>query len=186
MCILRYTPSSEPSASMTAAVLWYSPAARFSNSDAMMTALYFFASLRERVGRWAGDRLGEREEAVVFDLAEVLRAEQLLRAEDLRALLQRLLGEGELVGEVPLGILAARHLRKAYLDDRRLHGQYSNIRITDNRQGHFRYFVSSAFAYFPACIADRNSLFVFVLLIFESSSSIASTADSGVSTRRST
>src|SRR5688500_1222616 len=45
MCILRYTPISEPSASITAAVLWYTPAARRSNSDAMITALYFFASL---------------------------------------------------------------------------------------------------------------------------------------------
>jgi len=36
------------------------------------------------------------------------------------------------------------------------------------------------------CIAARNSLFVLVLPIFDSSSSIASTGDSGVSTRRST
>ena len=49
--------------------------------------------------------------------------------------------------------------------------------LTENR----RYF-----CYLPCCIAERNSLFVLVLLIFESSNSIASTADSGVSTRRST
>ena len=34
----------EPSASITTAVLWYSPAARFSNTDATTTALYFRAS----------------------------------------------------------------------------------------------------------------------------------------------
>ena len=85
----------------------------------MMTALYFFASFAEGVGRGPGNGLGEREEAMVLDLAEVLRAKQLLRAEDLRALLQRLFGERELTGEVPFRILAARHLLRADLDDGR-------------------------------------------------------------------
>src|SRR5688572_22035623 len=56
---------------------------------------------------------------MVLDLAEVLGAEQFLRAEDLRALLQGLLGEGELVGEVPFRILTTRHLAETYFDDRR-------------------------------------------------------------------
>ena len=81
--------------------------------------LVFLRELAERVGRRPRDRLREREEAMVFDLAEILRAEQFLGAEDLRALLQRLFRERELVGEVPFRILAARHLRKTYLDDRR-------------------------------------------------------------------
>src|SRR3990167_5052444 len=46
---------------------------------------------------------------------------------------------------------------------------------------------SSALGYdFPAAIAARNSAFVLVLLIFDSSSSIASVGESGVSTFRST
>src|SRR5687767_9216403 len=56
---------------------------------------------------------------MVLDLAEILRAEQLLRAEDLGALLQRLFGERKLLGEVLLRILAARHLAETYFDDRR-------------------------------------------------------------------
>src|ERR1051325_123344 len=37
MCILRYTPTSRPSASITAALLWYSPGARRSNRGAITT-----------------------------------------------------------------------------------------------------------------------------------------------------
>src|ERR1051325_2755953 len=37
MCILRYTPTSRPSASITAALLWYSPGARRSNRGAIPT-----------------------------------------------------------------------------------------------------------------------------------------------------
>src|SRR5213075_690985 len=37
MCILRYTPITRPSASITAALLWYSPGARRSNSGAITT-----------------------------------------------------------------------------------------------------------------------------------------------------
>jgi hypothetical protein len=48
MCIFRYVPSNEPSASMMAAVLWYRPEARRSKSDAITTTPCFFASLLER------------------------------------------------------------------------------------------------------------------------------------------
>ena len=37
MCILRYNPTRRPSASITAAVLWYSPGARRSNRGAITT-----------------------------------------------------------------------------------------------------------------------------------------------------
>src|SRR6059058_4180759 len=37
MCILRYTPTTRPSASITAALLWYSPGARRSNTGAITT-----------------------------------------------------------------------------------------------------------------------------------------------------
>ena len=103
-------PSSEPSASITAAVLWYSPAARRSKSDATITTLVLLRERLERLGGRARNRLGELEEAVILDLAEILRAEQLLRADDLRPAIGRLLDERELPGEIGLGILAARHL----------------------------------------------------------------------------
>ena len=44
MCILRYLPATLPSASNTTAVLWYSPVARFSNSELTRTTLCRFAS----------------------------------------------------------------------------------------------------------------------------------------------
>ena len=37
MCIFRYFPKYVPSASKTAVVLWYNPAARFSNKEAIIT-----------------------------------------------------------------------------------------------------------------------------------------------------
>ena len=125
-------------------------------------------------------RLGEREEAMVFDLAEILGAEQLLGAEDRGALFQRLLGEGELIGEVPFRILAARHLTETYFDDRRRSHPAILQKIRTSQA------TTRLLSYLPACIAARNSPLVFVLLIFESRSSIASTADSGVNTRRKT
>ena len=59
----------------------------------------------------------ELEEAVVFHLAEILGAEQLLRADDLRRLLGGLLDEANLVFEVGVGVGAAGHLREADVDD---------------------------------------------------------------------
>ena len=41
--------------------------------------------LAQRFGRGPGDRLGEVEAVVIFLAAEILRAEQLLQADDLRA-----------------------------------------------------------------------------------------------------
>ena len=87
---------SEPSASITAAVLWYRPAARFSKSDAMTTTLCFFASFANASVLGPGIGLGQLEEAVVLDLAEVLRAEQLLRADDLRPFFQGAFDQGQL------------------------------------------------------------------------------------------
>ena len=49
---------------------------------------------------------------MILDLAEILGAKQLLRADDLRAAGRRLLDERELAGEIGVGILAARHLRQ--------------------------------------------------------------------------
>jgi hypothetical protein len=48
---------------------------------------------RERVGRRAGNGLGEREESMILDLAEILRSEQLLRADDLRTIGHGALGQ---------------------------------------------------------------------------------------------
>src|SRR5688572_9815584 len=132
---------------------------------------------RECVGRRARNRFREREEAMVFHLAEILGAEQLLGAENLRAFLERALREGQLMGEVLLGILTAAHLRQTDFDGRR---RGHSIYLTRARKR------CSAPGYLPCCMAERNSLFVLVLLIFERSSSMASTGESGVSTRRST
>src|SRR5690606_10001900 len=48
MCILRYLPAVEPSASKTTAVLWYRPVARFSNSELTSTTPCCFASADSR------------------------------------------------------------------------------------------------------------------------------------------
>ena len=45
----------------------------------------FARQFAQRVGRRAGDRLGQSEQIVILLAAEVLRAEQLLQADDLRA-----------------------------------------------------------------------------------------------------
>jgi hypothetical protein len=86
----------------------------------MMTALYFFASFENASvdgrdcsasakKRWSStwQKYCERNSSWVQKI--------------FAPFLSACLSEGELIGEVPLGILAARHLRKAYLDDRRLH-----------------------------------------------------------------
>ncbi len=68
-------------------MLWYRPAARRSKSDATITTPSSRASLPSAVGGRAGDGLGQVEIVVIFFAAEVLRAEQLLQADDLRAAL---------------------------------------------------------------------------------------------------
>ena len=101
---LRYAPSPEmPS--------YPSPCSRCG----VLTAEADFGA----IGGRAGNCFGERKETMVFDLAEVLRPEQFLGAEDLRALFQRAFGKCKLLGEVPFRILATAHLREANLDDRR-------------------------------------------------------------------
>src|SRR5207237_8906295 len=52
--------------------------------------LLLLGQLAQRLGRRAGDRLGQFEQSAVFGLAEVLRAEKLLQADDLRAALGRI------------------------------------------------------------------------------------------------
>ena len=47
--------------------------------------LVFFSELLKSIRARAGNRLGQFEIFVVFALAEILRAEQFLRADDLRA-----------------------------------------------------------------------------------------------------
>ena len=57
--------------------------------------LVFFGELAKSVGAGAGNRFGELEIFVVFALAKILRAEQFLGADDLRAALGRAFGERE-------------------------------------------------------------------------------------------
>ena len=99
---------------MMAAVLWYTPAARFSNSDATITARYFFASLQNASVDGPGMLSASAKKRWSSTLAEILRAEQLLRADDLRALLQGAFGQHQLLREVLLRVIATRHLREAH------------------------------------------------------------------------
>ena len=78
MCIFRYRPRSVPSASITTAVLWYSPGARRSNSEAITTTWCF----------------RQRKVRLVLALAEILRPEQFLGAEDPGAGLRGATGQG--------------------------------------------------------------------------------------------
>ena len=63
-----------------------------------------------RRGARAGDLLGELEVFVILDLAEILRGEKLLQADDLRAAVRRLGGLGERLREVFARLRGAAHL----------------------------------------------------------------------------
>jgi hypothetical protein len=77
-----------------------------------------FASQRaQRIGRGAWDGLGQPEKPVVLDLAEVLRPEQLLGADDASAAFHGALGEPQLMLEVGGRVGAARHLGEADTND---------------------------------------------------------------------
>ena len=78
--------------------------------------LVLLGDLSQRVGAGAGDRLGQLEKAMVFHLAEVLRAEHLLRADDVRAGLAGLVGQTHLVLQVDGRVGGARHLRQRDAD----------------------------------------------------------------------
>ncbi len=103
MCILRYTPISDPSASITAAVLWYTPAARFSNSDAMITALYFFASLQNASVDGPGMVSASAKKRWSSTWQKYCERNSSCVQKIFAPFFRRLLGEGELVGEVLLG-----------------------------------------------------------------------------------
>ncbi len=77
----------------------------------------FFGELAKRIGAGAGDRLGQLEKAVVFDLAEILRAEQFLRADDFCAGFGGALDQAELVFQVRLAIRPACHLGEGDRND---------------------------------------------------------------------
>ena len=64
----------------------------------------FPGELADRVGAGAGDGFGELEEAVIFDLAEILGAEELLGADDLCAAFGSAIDEIELAREVGVGL----------------------------------------------------------------------------------
>ena len=116
---------------MMAAVLWYSPSARFSNSDATMTTPSSPASSASRSVDGPGNGLGQIEEAMVFGLAEVLAPEELLEADDLRAAGGSLAHAVERAAHVGLGVLAAARLHQAEGDlirCRVCHGSENNGR----------------------------------------------------------
>src|ERR1700693_3007899 len=90
MCILRYAPSSEPSASMTAAGFTKMPAPLPLEDGYDNYNLELPRHLPHPFDRRTRNRLGEIEALVLLGLAEVGRVEQLLKADDLRAALGRL------------------------------------------------------------------------------------------------
>ena len=66
----------------------------------------------QRFGRWSGNRFGEFEELDVFGLTEVLRAKELLQANDLRAAFGGLTDARDCFLEIRLGLLLATHLHQ--------------------------------------------------------------------------
>jgi hypothetical protein len=85
--------------------------------------------LLKRFGRRAGNRLGQFEILVVFALAEVKRAKQFLRANDLRTLPGGPFDKGGRLFEILGRIRRASRLQKAelYHGGLRLHQGFSNV-----------------------------------------------------------
>ena len=73
----------------------------------------FARELRERLGRRARDRLRQVEEPGVLLAAKILRAEQFLQADDLRAPARRLADAPDGFGQVFVGVHGAGHLDEA-------------------------------------------------------------------------
>lgn len=84
----------------------------------------------------------------------------------------------------PRARMSSRKLTRSPIGRRWLPGRW--IRRACRPQAASRRLPSRFTAYLPFCIADRNSPFDLVLLIFESSSSMASAGESGASTLRRT
>ncbi len=79
----------------------------------MTTPAVFARSRGEALGRGAGNGFGQIEQARVFFAAEILRAEELLQADDLRALLRRLADLARRLFQVLFRIRGAAHLHQA-------------------------------------------------------------------------
>ena len=98
---------------MTSAVLWYTPAVRRSKSEPTITT----SSSRARrvklslVGPGIGSARSNRS-ARLF-AAEILRAEQFLHADDLRAFARRFADAPFGLGQILVGIFGAGHLDQA-------------------------------------------------------------------------
>ena len=121
MCILRYRPSSVPSASMTSAVLWYTPAVAALEDGADDDDAELARELGEALGGGTGNRLGEVERSAVFLAAEILRAEEFLDADDLRAPSGGFADAPFGFGQILVGIDRAGHLNEAHAKFRMLH-----------------------------------------------------------------
>src|SRR2546425_7522008 len=122
MCILRYKPTRRPSASITAAVLWYSPGARRSNRGAITTNPRPPGDLSQRLRARPGHRLGEVEQRGVLHLSEIARAEPLGQTDESRALARRLLHAVDRVLQVLVLIRGHGHLHEPHLVLRRWPG----------------------------------------------------------------
>jgi hypothetical protein len=71
----------------------------------------------ERIRRWPGNALGQLEIVVVFLLAKILRTEQFLGADNLRALLRRAFGHFQVFLQVRRGIGGTLGLEQSQADD---------------------------------------------------------------------
>ena len=71
------------------------------------------ASASQRLGGGPGDRLGQLEQFGVFLAAEILRAEQFLQADDLRAACRPLRGCAIRFRQIFVGVQRAAHLHQA-------------------------------------------------------------------------
>ena len=79
--------------------------------------LVFLRELLKRVGARAGNRFGQFEVFVVFALAEILRAKQFLRADDLRAVFREPLCFRERAFQILGGILGTARLNQTDVND---------------------------------------------------------------------
>ena len=89
---------------------------RRSNTEPTITTPSSRGQPREALGGGAGDRLGQVEQLGILFAAEVLRAEQLLQADDLRAAAGRLADAPLGLGQVLVGIERAGHLDQAHAE----------------------------------------------------------------------
>ena len=77
----------------------------------------FLRQLAQRIGAWPRNFLRQLEKSMIFNLTEILRAKQFLRADDSRPAFCRALDELKLIFQIDRRIGNARHLREPDADE---------------------------------------------------------------------